>query len=181
MPLIIFTLLNFAVGVAASLWSSRELRASPRAIVSLSGFAAVAAHGALVAVPAMFYLLMRHTDWMVSYVIHGGRVPSAVWLMVAGVQCVVALTGFALGAREVRDHHHRRPVVLLSIVGALVMAVFFVGRGRIGVVGNVAQFRGGFGMVPFWASRVSSSVMVIAVAQGAALVHLARTLRGATL
>lgn len=176
MPLAALALLNVAAGLAAAVAYAGELRASPRASWSLPGFAALCLHEALVALPAAFYLLARHTDWMLSYALPTGRVPSALALVVAAVVAAGALGGFVLGARLVRDQHARAPAVAAGALAALALVGLVALRARVGAVGTTSQFRGGFGMVPLWSSRASTAVLLAAMIQGAALVHLAYTL-----
>ena len=176
MPFAALVLLNAAAGLAAAVFYARELRASPRASWTLPGFAALCLHAALVAVPAAFYLLARHTDWMLSYLVPTGRVPSALSLVASSLVALVALGGFVFGARLVRDQYTRVPAVAAGVLAAAALVGLAALRARVGAVGTTSQFRGGFGMVPFWSSRASTAVLLVAMIQGAALAHLAWTL-----
>ena len=176
MPFAALVLLNAAAGLAAAAFYARELRASPRASWTLPGFAAVCLHEALVALPAAFYLLVRHTDWMLSYLVPTGRVPSALSLVASSLVAAVALGGFVLGARLVRDQHGRVPGAVAGALAAAALVGVAAMRARVGAVGTTSQFRGGFGMVPLWSSRASTAVLLVAIIQAAALAHLAWTL-----
>ena len=95
-------------------------------MTQLRGFVALATHEAAVAVPVAFWVLARHTDWALSYVADGAKVPSAA-LLVASLACgALGLVGFALGAWWIRAHQPRRP-------GALA-----IGLAAAGVVGGGA-------------------------------------------
>ena len=177
MPFAALLLINIAAGLAVALFASRELRASPRSVPALRSFLALCAHEALVAVPAAFYLLARHTDWMIGYVISGARVPSALLLVAAFGYGVAALGGFVLGARWMRDHRPLWPAALTGGLTLFALVGLAVLRARAGVVGTTSQFRGGFGLVPFWSSRASTAVLLIAMIQGGALAWLAWNLR----
>lgn len=176
MPLAALALLHVAAGLAAAVAYAGELRASPRASWALPGFAALCLHEALVALPAAFYLLARHTDWMLSYAVATGRVPSALALVAAAVIACGALAGFVLGARLVRDQHPRAPALAAAGLAAVALVGLLAAKARVGAVGTTSQFRGGFGMVPFWSSRASTAVLLAAMIQGSALVHLGWTL-----
>jgi hypothetical protein len=176
MPFAALVLLNAAAGLAAAVFYARELRASPRASWTLPGFAALCLHEALVALPAVFYLLARHTDWMLSYALPTGSVPSAGSLVLSVVVAVVALGSFILGARLVRDQHARLPGVVAAGLAGLALVTLAAMRARVGAVGTTSQFRGGFGMVPFWSSRASTAVLLVGMIQAAAFGHLAWTL-----
>ncbi len=177
MPLAALLCLNLAAGLAVALAATRELRASPRSVPALRSFVALCVHEGLVAVPAAFYLLTRHTDWMLGYVIAGSRVPSALLLLTSALYGALALGGFYLGARWMRDHRPLWPAALAGGLCAAALVGLAVMRSRAGVVGTTAQFRGGFGMVPFWSSRASTAVLLVAMVQGAALAWLAWNVR----
>lgn len=177
MPLVALWLINTAVGLVTALVAARELRSSPRALVGLKSFAALAAHACLVVMPASLYLLVRHTDWMLSYAVHGSRVPSALALVATLAHGAGMVGGFALGARWLREHRGGWPsraagaLALGALVGALIL------RERVGAVGTTVQFRGGFGLAPFASSRALASVALVVVAQAAAYAHMAWSLR----
>lgn len=177
MPLFAATLTHTALGLLAAWLASPELRGSPRAVWALRGFVALAAWAALVVTPWVFFLLARYTDWMLSYVADGTRVPSALSLVAALGNGAAALAGFALGARMVRDHQPRRP---LYVAGALV-AVGALGclilRERVWMVGTAVQFRGGFGLRALGASRLSAPLTVGLLGESAAFAHLGYMLR----
>ncbi len=177
MPLAALLLVNVAAGFALSLAAARELRASPRAVFALQSFAALCLHEALVAAPAAFYLLARHTDWMLGYAVAGARLPSALLLVAAVGVGLAAVGGFALGARWMRDHRPRQAVLAAGGCALAALAGLALLRARAGVVGTTAQFRGGFGLVPFWSSRASTAVLLVVMVQGGALAWLAWAVR----
>jgi hypothetical protein len=177
MPLAALLFFNIAAGLAVALAATRELRASPRSVPALRSFAALCVHEALVAVPAAFYLLARHTDWMLGYVIVGARVPSALLLVTAVGFGVAALGGFFVGARWMRDHRPLWPAALAAGLCLVALVGLAVMRARAGVVGTTAQYRGGFGLVPFWSSRASTAVLLVAMVQGSALAWLGWNVR----
>lgn len=176
MPLAALALVHLAAGLAIAAAYAGELRASPRASWTLPGFTALCLHELLVAVPAAFYLLARHTDWMLSYTIGSGRVPSAAGLALALALATSGLGAFVVGARFVRDQHPRVPAAGAAALTALALLGLVLARGRVGAVGTTSQFRGGFGMVPFGVSRASTAVLLAATIQAAAVAHLAWTL-----
>ncbi len=177
MPLLLAMLCNAAVGLLLAESAARELRASPRSVGALRGFAAVATHQGLVAVPALFWLLVRHTDWMLSYVVPGQRVPSALSLAVCLVHGAIGLGAFALGARWFREHRARR---IRGVAGALVglgLGATLIARERVWVVGSYLQYRGGFGLRSWWGSEVAAAVLVAVAVQAGAALHMAWWLR----
>jgi hypothetical protein len=176
MPFVALALLHAAAGFAAALAYVGALRASPRASWTLPGFAALCLHEALVAVPAAFYLLVRHTDWMLSYTLPTGWMPSALALVLAVLLGSGALATFVAGAHLVREQRPRVALVLSVSLAAVALLGLALVRGRVGQVGSTSQFRGGFGMLPFGASRAALSVVLTGVLQAAAFAHLTWTL-----
>ena len=168
---------SVALGLLAAVLGARELRASPRGVTQLRGFVALATHEATVAVPVTFWVLVRHTDWVLSYFVEGQRVPSAA-LLVAAMMCgVLALGGYAVGAGWIRAHQPRRP-------GAAAIGLFAAGLAgclalheRVGAVGSTVQFRGGFGLAELSGSRVLSTLGVAALGYAAGYAHLGWSLR----
>jgi len=173
-PTLALLLLEAALGLATASLAARELRASTRAVVGTEAFRALSVHAGALVLPAALSLLLRHTDWMVSYAFDGGRLPSAVALALALLAAAAPLGGFALGGRWVRAHDARRAGL---VAGALVAAAAlgsFALRARVGHVGSWVQFRGGFGLQRVTASSLMPVLVVIALAQGAAWALLAR-------
>lgn len=167
MPLIALVLLNIVVGLLLAESAARELRASPRSVMALRGFAAVAMHETLVVTPCLFWLLERQPDWMVSYLFDGAKIPSALALFLGLVDGALGLAGFAVGARWFREHHPRRIRVAAGAIVAAAALGLLVARERVGVVGSYLQFRGGFGLAPWLGSSASAAVLVALFASGA--------------
>lgn len=177
MPLLAWMCWSVALGLLAAALGARELRSSPRGVTQLRGFVALATHEAAVAVPVAFWVLARHTDWALSYVADGARVPSAA-LLVAALACgALGLAGFALGAWWIRAHQPRRPGALAIGLAAAGLVGCVVLHHRVGLVGSTVQYRGGFGLAPLAGSRVLGTVVVAGLGYLAAYVHLAWTLR----
>jgi len=176
-PLLFVMLCNAAVALLLAESAARELRASPRSVGALRSFAAVATHEGLVAVPALFWLLVRHTDWMLSYVVAEHRVPSALSLGICLVHGGLGLGAFALGARWFREHQTRRLRIAAASLVALGVLGLLVAHARVGVVGTHLQFRGGFGLRSWWGSEVASAVLVALLVQTGAVVHVMWWLR----
>lgn len=172
MPLFATLALNFIVGALASLAAARELRASPRAVHHTRGFQALTAHALLIATPIATLMLVRGSDWMVSYALDGSRIPSALTVALVAMHGGLALGGYALGARLIRDHRGQwvRTVVIVAVAAVILAA--FIARDRLGVVGTTAQYRGGFGLRSFWGSRVAGISAGLAAAWIAAAGHL---------
>lgn len=177
MPLLFAMLCNAAVGLLLAESAARELRASPRAVVALRGFAGVATHEGLVAVPALFWLLMRHTDWMLSYAVPGQRLPSALGLMLCLVHGALGLGAFSLGARWFREHRAGRIRIGAAALVGVGLVLTALLRHRVLWVGNYLQFRGGFGLRGLWGSEVAWAVAVAVVVQAGAVAHVAWWLR----
>lgn len=174
MPTLALLLLEAALGLVTASLAARELRASTRAVVGTQAFRALGVHAAAVVLPSALFLLLRHTDWMVSYAFDGALLPSAGSLMLALLAAAAPLGGFALGGRWVRAHDARRPtLVAISLAAAAAVGCFAL-RGRVGHVGSWVQFRGGFGLQRVTASSLMPVLVAIAIAQGAAWAHLAR-------
>lgn len=177
MPLLFATLAHAALGLLAAWLASPELRGSPRAVVGLRGFAALVAWAALVVTPWVFFLLARYTDWMLSYVVDGTRVPSALSLVAALGNAGVALGGFALGARMIRDHQPRSALVTAAVLAGVGVLGCLILRERVWMVGTAVQFRGGFGLRALGASRLSAPLTVGVLGEAAAFAHLGYMLR----
>lgn len=177
MPLLAWMCWSVALGMLAALLGARELRSSPRGVTQLRSFVALATHEALVAAPVTFWVLARHTDWALSYLADGAKVPSAA-LLAAALACGgLALGGFSLGAWWIRAHRPRRPgavalgLLAAGLVGCAVM------HHRVGLVGTTVQYSGGFGLAPLAGSRALGTVAVAALGYLVAYVHLGWTLR----
>lgn len=179
MPLIAAMLLSGAFGLLAAWASSRELRASPRSVGRLRSFTALAAHELGVAAPALLYLLLRHGDWMLSYVVDAARMPSAIAALLALGQAAVALGAFSIGAHWIRTQRSATVAAAAGVCLALAAAGLLLLRGRAGMVGTHVQFRAGFGMRPLMASRLLGALGLLATVWLAAAAHLIRSLRTA--
>lgn len=180
MPALVLLLLEAALGLATASLAAAELRASTRPLAATRALRALALHAACLVFPAALFLLLRYADWMVSYLLDGAAVPSALALLVALLVASAPLGGFTLGARWVRDHDVRRPLFLAGamVLGGLGLCAVF--RGRVGHVGTAVQFRGGFGLSTITASSLFAVLLTIAAAQAAAFVALARGLSAKT-
>jgi hypothetical protein len=177
MPLLVTLAVNFALGALAALAAARELRASPRAIHHARAFRALAVHQGLVAMPVVTYLLVRAPDWMVSYVVDGARLPSALVLALVVLHGGLAVGGFAIGARLLRDHRARSiGVVSGAVVGVAVLGMLVAHR-RVGVAATFVQFGTGFGLQPFWGSNVFALVVALTTVWLAGAGHLLWSLR----
>ena len=177
MPLLAWMGWCVALGLLAAVLGARELRSSPRGVTQLRSFVALATHEAAVAVPVTFWVLARHTDWALSYVADGARVPSAALLLAALACGGLALGGFAVGAWWIRAHQPRRPgAVALGLLAAGLLGCVLLHH-RVGLVGSTVQYRGGFGLAPLAGSRVLGTVAVAGLGYLAAYVHLGWTLR----
>jgi hypothetical protein len=171
-PLLATVVLNFALGALAALAAAGELRASPRPLHRLRAFRALAVHEVLVAMPVAGYLLVRLADWMVSYLVDGARLPSALVAALVLVHGTAGLGGFATGARLLRDHRARAVAALAAGSAALVLVAWLMARDRIGVLGSYVQFRGGFGLQPLWRTGAFGVILALAATWTAAGAHL---------
>lgn len=174
MPTLALLLLEAALGLVTASLAARELRASTRALGRTEAFRALGAHALCVVLPAALFLLLRHTDWMVSYAFDGAALPSAVALALALLAAAAPLGGFALGGRWVRAHDPRRAWFVAGGCAAVALLGAALLRGRVGHVGSWVQFRGGFGLQRITGSSLMPVLVVIALAQGASWAHLAR-------
>ncbi|MEZ4389797.1 MAG: hypothetical protein R3A48_01775 [Polyangiales bacterium] len=168
MPTLALLLLQAALGMLTASLAAQELRASTRAVQATEAFRALAAHSACLVFPPTLFLLLRHTDWMVSYRFDGATLPSAVALLLALVAAAAPLAGFALGGAWVRAHDARRPVLVAGAITAAALFACFVFRARVGHVGSWVQYRGGFGLQRITSSPLMPVLTLIALAQGAA-------------
>jgi hypothetical protein len=171
-PLLAAFALNFALGLLAARAAARELRASPRAVLHARAFRAVAVHEALVAVPVLAFLLLRAGDWSLSYLFDAARVPSVVVAALLLCHGGLALGGFALGARWLRDHRARWAALAAVACGAVVVLGFAAFRERLGVAGTYLQYRGGFGLRPLAHSWILPAALGLVLVWAAAGAHL---------
>lgn len=168
MPTLALLMLQAAIGLLTASLAARELRASTRAVQETEAFRALAVHsGCVVFLPTLF-LLLRHTDWMVSYRFDGASLPSAVALLLAALTAAAPLAGFAVGGAWVRAHDARRPMLAAGAVALLVLMACVLLRARVGHVGSYVQFRGGFGLQRITDSALMPVLLCIALAQGGA-------------
>jgi hypothetical protein len=171
-PLFATLAFNFVVGSLAALAAARELRASPRSVHQARAFRALAAHEVLVGIPIAAFVLVRFTDWALSYLVDGARVPSAVVLAIVVLHGAVALVGFATAARLLRDH---RPQWVRAIaIGAVALVVLsgMVLHRRLGTVGSYAQYHGGFGLRPWRETPVLGATIALVTVWAVAAAHL---------
>jgi hypothetical protein len=171
-PLFATLVLNFSLGALASLAAARELRASPRPVQQLQAFRSLALHEVLVALPIAAWLLIRLGDWMVSYTVDGARLPSLLIALLVLLHGALALGGFALGARLLRDHRGRAVSMLALGGGVAILLAAALLRERVGVLGTYVQFRGGFGLQRLWRTAAFPALLGMGVAWLLAAVHL---------
>jgi hypothetical protein len=172
MPLLATLVLNLSIGTLASLLDASELRRSPRPAHQTHGFRAVALHEVLVAMPVAAYPLVRLTDWSLSYVVDGERVPSLVLATLIALHAVAALAGFALGAHWLREHRPRAVMALTGSCGFAVLAGAVACRERLGVMGSFVQYHNGFGTRGLVSAGVVGTLVLLAIAWAGAAAHL---------
>ncbi len=177
MPLLLSWMLNAAVALAWVEVAAPELRASPRDASGLRSFRALALHQAMVASPALLYLLVRYPDWSFGYLVDGQRVPSAVGLCLAALQCALGVGTFSVGARWLRGHHPRRVRGALGILAVTAFVGVVALRERVLQVGTTVQFRGGFGLRPLFESELALALGWAFAVQAAAIVGVGVLLR----
>ncbi|MEM9072054.1 MAG: hypothetical protein AAGE52_26345 [Myxococcota bacterium] len=149
MPLPTLICLAFASGIAAALAARVELRVSPRPPLLTQSFGAYLVFAMLVLVPVGVYFYVFHGDWFLLYTFDVSRVPSALALIGFLVLAGVGSLGFAVGASMVRGQRDTLGGILVGLSVLAAGAVAVVARDRLGVVGNFAQFEGGFGLKTF--------------------------------
>lgn len=165
-PLPTLLSLAFGTGVAASVAARAELRISPRPALLTRSFAAYFVFAVLVLVPVSAYFYVFHGDWFLLYMVDVRRVPSAIALVGFMLEVAVGAAGFVVGSNLVRSQREGAAVGLAALTVAAGVALAFLVVDRLAVVGSFAQYRGGFGLVPFG----QSAVLHGAIAMGLALI-----------
>lgn len=165
------------MGLLAAVFALPELRASPRGLGSLRSFTAVCVHELSVTVPLVTFICLRHPDWMLSYTVARAQLPSAIALGFGSLAALGAVGGFTVGVHWCRTHRARLPALVAS--GCVFVALVGLGvmHHRVGVVGSVVQYRGGFGLRPLLASRVPITLIVAGSCYALAYAHLVWSLR----
>ena len=122
---------------------------------------AVATFALFVLVPVTVYFYAFHGDWALFYTVDAQTIPSAVALLGFVAELLLVASGFGLGALALRGQHVRLAVALV-VVGVLVaFAPLGLARQRLSAVGTIAQFHGGFGLVPFFRSSLFLGAIVM--------------------
>lgn len=146
MPLPAIVLCAFATGVAAALAGRTEIKLSPRPPLLTRAFAAYASLTALVIVPISIYFYVFHGDWFLLYLMDVRRIPSAIALVGFVLEAGIGALGFVLGATLARGQREAAGGVIVAAALIAAVAVVFVARDRLAVVGSYAQYVGGFGL-----------------------------------
>ena len=152
-------MIAFAVGVAAALAASRELRFTPRHALATDGFRAFAAFVGLVLLPATGYFYVFHGDWFLLYAVDAGRVPSALVLLGVAFECLLAFVGFACGAALSRAQRAGLGIALVAMFLVAAAAVPLVWRERLSVVGTYSQYRGDYGLEPIGGALLQGTLV----------------------
>lgn len=160
-PLLVFTL---ASGLAAALAGRQELRMSPRHVALTRSFFAYLSYALLVVVPASVYFYVFHGDWFLLYLVDVSQIPSAVALVGFGLQAVLGVLAFLLGAVLIRN---QREAVVGGVLGALLLTgagLVFAYADRLSHVGSYAQFHGQYGLEPFEGPLLTGTLAMSAIA-----------------
>ena len=107
------------------------------------------AFAVLVLVPVSVYFYAFHGDWFLLYAIDVKRIPSALAMVGFALEVGLGAVGFGLGSVLVRAQRETLAAGLTALLVLLAGAVVPAAGDRLRVVGTYAQFRGGFGLVPF--------------------------------
>jgi hypothetical protein len=147
MPLPLGPLVGFALGVLLALFApggslSEAGPAHPRPRLLVALFAS------LVFAPVCAYFLAFAGDWSLAYLADSRSVPSALLLILVGVDAASVVFGFSVGRRSLARRSMREVTALIAapLGAALVLVVLFYGRLRID--GTFHQVRGDFGTQP---------------------------------
>jgi hypothetical protein len=142
-------LFTFASGVLMALVARAELRGSPSAASATPAFLAYLTYVGLVLLPGSLYLYLHYGDWYLLYAVDTDRVPSALVLLGALLQCALGAGGFLLGATCIRKQREPWAGAVAGVALCLALVALALARERLAVVGTQLQFRGDFGLLPF--------------------------------
>lgn len=156
MPLSTLFFLVCAVGIASALVGGSEMRLSPRHALVTNSFLAYGAFVVMLVLPVTFYFYYFHGDWFLHYLVDADAVPSALALLAFVALAGVFVGSFALGAAFAR----RRPGVGWGGVGLCVLlsSSVLLWPERVGKVGDLAQFKGQFGLVDYGGALLRGGV-----------------------
>ncbi|MBW2464448.1 MAG: hypothetical protein JRH11_22555 [Deltaproteobacteria bacterium] len=165
MPVSTLICLAFVSGFAAALAGRAELRVSPRPPVLSRSFFAWLSFALFVLVPVSLYFYAFYGDWFLLYTVDMRRIPSALAMVGFGVEVLVGVAGFAFAGLLIRGQRDGLAGGLLALSILAGMAAIPAAGDRLSSVGSFAQYKGGFGLVPYG----SGSLMTGTLAMGAIL------------
>lgn len=177
MPFTTFLLLAFGMGLAVALAGAHELRLSPRHALLTGTFGAFVAFLLCLVIPTSVYFYVFHGDWFMLYLVDVGRVPSALALIGFVLEALLGVVGFSLGASLVRNQRGSWALGTLAVTLGVALAVLFVFRDRLEVVGTYNQYRGGFGLSDYGGALLQGALGmgVLLLAGGAFLLYRVRS------
>lgn len=159
MPAMLGPLVGFALGVVFAWAAGEELARTSGSLFATRAMAIVVLFSFLVFGPCAGYFVTYATDWSLAYLVDGRRVPSALLLVIVGVDIVSVPIGFALGAARAREHRLFALWPLATVPLAIAAVVVAVLSRRLGVYGTQAQVTRGFGVVPLAGSPAGWAVL----------------------
>jgi hypothetical protein len=164
-PAPIAPLLGFALGAILALASGAPAeRARPRALALVTLFAA------LVWAPACAAPFFVAEEWALGYLLEGADVPSAVELVLVGLDALAVVAAYAVASDPVRGASGRTGALLVGVPLALA-AVVAAALGRaLAVDGTTYEVRGGFAVEPVVGGRLGwiLALVLVLVVGGAA-------------
>jgi hypothetical protein len=177
LPFTTFLLLAFGMGLGVALAGAHELRLSPRHALLTASFGAFISFLLLLVLPASIYFYVFHGDWFMLYLVDVARVPSALALIGFVLEALIGVLGFSLGANLVRNQRTSWAMGTLAVTLGTALALLFVFRDRLRLVGTYNQFRGGFGLVGYGGPLLQGALTmgVVLLAGAAFLVFRVRS------
>lgn len=177
MPALIAPLVGFSLGVLFSWAAANELARSAAPLWSTRSLALVVLFAFVIFGPYCGYFLTFATDWSLTYLVDGHRVPSALLLLAVLADIGAVILGFSLGAVRSRQRKFISLLPLGSVPLALAAVLIAVFARRLAVAGTYAQVARGLGAPPLAGSPVGYAVLWFNVCLIAAVAFTLRELK----
>ncbi len=176
MPIPFAPLLGFVLGVFFAWVSRDELVRDDGPLIASRPVVVASAFAVFVFAPMVGYFVAFHGDWSYLYLLPRSRIPSAVDLALVLFAGTLLPIGAMVAAPAARQKRLGVVVWLVSVPGALALALFAWSARRLSVSASYAQFHGDFGTEPIAASTLGKAVLFMAIVFALGVFWSARSL-----
>lgn len=160
MPVPLAILVGLLLGMTLAWVARAELARSEVAFVLARPFLVAVGLGFVVLAPVVGYFAALHGDWAYLYLVAGGRVPSAVDLLLVLLCGATVPLGFALASPWAIARRGSRMLQATAVVAAVLLVISAVFARRLSVSASFAQIHSGFGGVPVGKSPLGRGILL---------------------